>query len=60
MNCAIPDGADLPLWQAGAHLDVVIAPEYLRQYSMCGDPTDRSRYVIAVQREDQGRGGRRP
>ena len=52
-----PDGADLPLWQAGAHLDVVIAPEYLRQYSMCGDPSDRSRYVIAVQREDQGRGG---
>jgi len=51
------DGADLPEWQAGAHLDLVVAPEFLRQYSMCGDPADRSKYEIAVLREDQGRGG---
>jgi ferredoxin-NADP reductase len=54
-----PDGADLPAWQAGAHLDIVVAPEFLRQYSMCGDPADRSRYQIAVLREDKGRGGSR-
>ncbi|MCC1495016.1 2Fe-2S iron-sulfur cluster-binding protein [Cognatishimia sp. F0-27] len=54
---AHPDGADLPAWEAGAHLDIVVAPEYLRQYSMCGDPADRSRYEIAVLREDAGRGG---
>ena len=52
-----PDGSDLPPWEAGAHLDIVIAPEFLRQYSMCGDPADRSRYQIAVLREDAGRGG---
>ncbi len=52
-----PDGADLPQWEAGAHLDIVVAPEFLRQYSMCGDPADRSRYQIAVLREDNGRGG---
>ncbi len=52
-----PDGADLPQWEAGAHLDVVISPDKLRQYSMCGDPADRSRYEIAVLREDAGRGG---
>ncbi|WP_235962659.1 4Fe-4S double cluster binding domain-containing protein [Jannaschia marina] len=52
-----PDGADLPEWRAGAHLDVVVAPEYLRQYSMWGDPGDRSRYRIGVLREDAGRGG---
>ncbi|MEM9580680.1 MAG: PDR/VanB family oxidoreductase, partial [Pseudomonadota bacterium] len=51
------DGGDLPQWQAGAHLDIVVAPEYLRQYSMYGDPADRSRYQIAVLREDAGRGG---
>lgn len=52
-----PDGADLPDWRAGAHLDVVVAPEYLRQYSMCGDPGDRKRYRIGVLREEGGRGG---
>ena len=51
------DGSDLPEWEAGAHLDIVVAPEYLRQYSMSGDPADRSRYQIGVLREDAGRGG---
>ena len=47
----------LPEWQAGAHLDIVVAPEFLRQYSMSGDPADRTKYQIAVLREDEGRGG---
>ena len=51
------DGSDLPSWTAGAHLDIVVAPEYLRQYSMSGDPADRSKYQIGVLREDGGRGG---
>jgi len=52
-----PDGSTLPEWEAGAHLDIVVAPEYLRQYSMSGDPADRSVYQIGVLREDEGRGG---
>ncbi len=52
-----PDGAPLPEWTAGAHLDVLVAPEFLRQYSMSGDPADRSTYQIGVLREDAGRGG---
>jgi reductive dehalogenase len=51
------DGSTLPKWNAGAHVDVVIAPEYLRQYSLAGDPADESKYVLGVQREPQGRGG---
>ena len=51
------DGGDLPPWEAGAHLDVVVAPEFVRQYSLCGDPGDRSTYRIAVLREPAGRGG---
>ncbi|WP_170397961.1 2Fe-2S iron-sulfur cluster-binding protein [Ruegeria arenilitoris] len=54
--CA-PDSAPLPGWSAGAHLDVLVAPEFLRQYSMSGDPSDRSVYQIGVLREDDGRGG---
>ena len=50
-------GDPLPEWHAGAHLDIVIAPEFLRQYSMSGDPADRSKYQIVVLREDYGRGG---
>lgn len=51
------DGSPLPAWEAGAHLDIVVAPEFLRQYSMSGDPADRSKYQIGVLREDQGKGG---
>ncbi len=51
------DGAKLPEWTAGAHLDIVVAPEYLRQYSMSGDPADRSCYQIGVLHEPDGRGG---
>ena len=51
------DGQPLPEWTAGAHLDVVVAPEFLRQYSMSGDPGDRGTYQIGVLREDEGRGG---
>ena len=51
------DGAPLPDWTAGAHLDVVVTPEFLRQYSMSGDPADTSKYQIGVLREDDGRGG---
>ncbi len=49
--------ANLPKFDAGAHVDVVIAPEYLRQYSLAGNPADNSKYVLGVQREPQGRGG---
>ncbi len=52
-----PDGADLPAATAGGHIDVLIAPEFFRQYSLCSDPADRSCYQIAVLREDTGRGG---
>ncbi|MEP5732041.1 MAG: 2Fe-2S iron-sulfur cluster-binding protein [Sulfitobacter sp.] len=50
-------GKDLPEWTAGGHLDLVVAPEFLRPYSLMGDPADRSRYTVAVLREDTGRGG---
>jgi reductive dehalogenase len=50
-------GQPLPPFEAGAHIDVVIAPEYRRSYSLAGDPADRGRYVLGVLREAQGKGG---
>ncbi|WP_327667535.1 PDR/VanB family oxidoreductase [Streptomyces sp. NBC_00485] len=52
-----PLGEDLPAWEPGAHVDVVLGPELERQYSLCGDPADRSVWRIAVLREPDGRGG---
>lgn len=51
------DGEPLPKFDAGAHIDVVVAPEFFRQYSLFSDPADRSKYQIGVLREDEGRGG---
>lgn len=51
------DGKDLPAWQAGAHIDVVVSDEMIRQYSLCGDPEDLSSYRIGILNEVDGRGG---
>ena len=51
------DGAALPQWEPGAHIDVRVADGTTRQYSLCGSPTDTSQYRIAVLRESAGRGG---
>ncbi|WP_306322006.1 MULTISPECIES: PDR/VanB family oxidoreductase [unclassified Streptomyces] len=50
-----PDGAPLPAWEAGAHIDVLLDESLERQYSLCGGD-DRS-WRIAVLREPDGRGG---
>ena len=50
-------GATLPAWEPGAHVDLLLEPDIVRQYSLCGDPADRSRFEIAVLREPNGRGG---
>ncbi|MFY0597889.1 MAG: oxidoreductase [Cognatishimia sp.] len=47
----------LPKYEPGAHLDVHCGKGVIRQYSLCGDPEDRSHYMIAVKREDASRGG---
>ena len=52
-----PDGRDLPAWEPGAHLDVTLPSGLIRQYSLCGDPSVRSEYRIAVLREVESRGG---
>ena len=51
-----PDGAWLPEWTPGAHIDLGL-PDVVRQYSLCGDPADRERYLIAVLLEEESRGG---
>ncbi len=47
----------LPGWEPGAHIDVYVPDGTTRQYSLCGDPRDRSSWQIAVLREPASRGG---
>jgi len=54
-----PSGCDLPAWAPGAHIDLAPAAGLVRQYSLCGDPADRTVWRIAVLREPDGRGGSR-
>ncbi|MGN7931755.1 PDR/VanB family oxidoreductase [Sphingopyxis sp. 22461] len=57
IDLARPDGAPLPQFAAGAHVDVVVDDGLVRQYSLCNDPAERHRYQIAVLREPRSRGG---
>ncbi|MCO7220201.1 PDR/VanB family oxidoreductase [Klenkia sp. PcliD-1-E] len=57
LELADPGGAELPAWTPGAHVDLVLTDDLTRQYSLCGDPADRTRYRIGVLREPAGRGG---
>ncbi|MGO3147675.1 MAG: PDR/VanB family oxidoreductase [Leucobacter sp.] len=52
-----PDGEELPEWAPGAHIDVHVTPEIIRQYSLSGSPSDRSNWRIGILREPASRGG---
>ncbi|MBZ4421379.1 PDR/VanB family oxidoreductase [Myxococcus sp. RHSTA-1-4] len=58
---AAADGGSLPPFEAGAHLEVRVPGPggYVRSYSLSNDPNETHRYVIAVQRDANGRGGSR-
>jgi vanillate O-demethylase ferredoxin subunit len=51
------DGKPLPAFSAGSHVDVQLPGGLTRQYSLCNDPTESHRYLIAVLRDPASRGG---
>src|SRR3546814_9650819 len=53
-NC---DGSSLPHFRAGSHVDVNMANGLVRQYSLCNVPGETDRYLIAVLRDPNTRGG---
>jgi ferredoxin-NADP reductase len=50
-------GHELPEWEPGAHIDLMMPSGLVRQYSLCGDPADRRSWRVAVLREPESRGG---
>ena len=48
LELAALDGAPLPSFEPGAHVDLRLPDGTLRQYSLCGDPSDRSHYRLGI------------
>jgi ferredoxin-NADP reductase len=54
-----PLHGDVPVFTAGAHVDVYLPNGTIRQYSIASSTSDRTRYLLGVKLEAQGRGGSR-
>ncbi|WP_375739854.1 PDR/VanB family oxidoreductase [Pseudomonas boanensis] len=57
LDLADPAGQPLPAFEAGAHVDVHLAPGLVRQYSLCGDPANTTAYRLGVLKDPASRGG---
>ncbi|WP_109441858.1 PDR/VanB family oxidoreductase [Acinetobacter haemolyticus] len=53
------DGTTLPIFEAGAHIDVHLKNGLTRQYSISNSCSERHRYVIGVLHDANSRGGSR-
>lgn len=52
-----PEGGLLPSFEAGSHIDVRLAPDLMRQYSLCNDPAQRDHYRLGILLVPESRGG---
>jgi ferredoxin-NADP reductase len=57
LELADPTGVPLPDWDAGAHVELALAPGLVRHYSLSGQPQQAGAWRIAVLHERNGRGG---
>jgi ferredoxin-NADP reductase len=59
LELAHPENEDLPRWEPGAHIDLILDDGLTRQYSLCGDPHDSSVWRVGVLLDPNSRGGSR-
>ncbi|MCF8481736.1 MAG: PDR/VanB family oxidoreductase [Rhodospirillum sp.] len=59
LELARRDGTPLPDWTAGAHLDLTIAGDLIRPYSLCGVPGETRSYRLGILDDPASRGGSR-
>ncbi|WIV59805.1 PDR/VanB family oxidoreductase [Amycolatopsis nalaikhensis] len=50
VSLRLGNGTPLPGWRPGAHVDLVLPSGLVRQYSLCGDPSEKDHYRIAVRK----------
>lgn len=51
------NSSELPAFSAGSHIDITLPNGMVRSYSLLNSQSERHRYVIAVQRDRESRGG---
>lgn len=56
IKLAHTEKTELPNWEPGAHIELILPSGLIRHYSLCGEPTD-AYYTIAVLKEPESRGG---
>ncbi|MFM9969796.1 MAG: PDR/VanB family oxidoreductase [Burkholderiales bacterium] len=54
-----PDGAALPAFEAGSHIDLYLSNGMVRSYSLVNRAGETHRYVVGIQRDPASRGGSR-
>src|SRR5215204_2055188 len=59
LDLAHPESQDLPAWEPGAHIDLMLSDGLTRQYSLCGDPRDAGVWRVGVLLDPKSRGGSR-
>lgn len=57
LTLARADGAELPAFSAGAHIDLHLNDDLVRPYSLCSDPQDRHHYRLGILKDSQSQGG---
>jgi ferredoxin-NADP reductase len=57
LDLAHPESQDLPPWEPGAHVDLMLSDGLTRQYSLCGDPRDSGFWRVGVLLDPNSRGG---
>jgi vanillate O-demethylase ferredoxin subunit len=56
-DLADPAGLELPPFTPGAHIDIELGPDLIRQYSLLNDPAERRRYQVGILKDPNSRGG---
>jgi ferredoxin-NADP reductase len=59
VDLAHPKDQDLPRWEPGAHIDLLLGEGLTRQYSLCGDPRVSGVWRVGVLLDPNSRGGSR-
>ncbi len=57
LDLASTDGAELPAFAAGAHVDLHLPDGLVRQYSLAGSPSERRSYRLGILKDPASRGG---